>query len=369
MSTREVRYYREPNTPQMSSEELLTLDLLDLAHANISEVGVTGGPVSPFVSMFEILLTKKPMLTWRGRDPGMGRELRRSYSNIHGRIFARAYLETNESVKGLLPIEGNDFYFAQGAAVHLRDGENGDMPDWIGWNSSGYIVAEAKGTYGGGKWEKAFWYDYALPQCLLKAQEKVARVQIDLYGYGLDVEFKGWGVASRWATEGNGLDPWLAAMDPGQGSEPVPPERFRSSAIEMQRQVLERMIATFGFSDEVPMISRKEGTVTRDVEFHARRDHWRDLVLSDERDVRGLSAAYVRGTFVPIRSYEEIAILAELFSDETWLWSATILELPLVAAEKGEFVSEHEADRSSGFLSRNGLAIADLRKVREVRAI
>ena len=192
----------------MSSDTLLTLDLLDLAHANISEAGTTGGPVTTFVSMFE-----------------------------------------------------------------------------------------------------AFWNGYASPLRLKKAQEQVARVQIDLYGHALDIEFKGWAAVSRWATEENGLDPWLAAIDPKQGSEPADPERFRSSATERQREILERMLATFGFSDGIPMVPSKDARVTRSGDFQARRDLWRQLVLSDDREIRGLSAAYIRGTFLPIQNYEEIAAL------------------------------------------------------------
>jgi hypothetical protein len=39
---------------------------MDLAHAEISEIAVTGGPVSAFSSRYEALLTSDTMLTWRG---------------------------------------------------------------------------------------------------------------------------------------------------------------------------------------------------------------------------------------------------------------------------------------------------------------
>ena len=371
LGTRETRYYREPKKPNMTRETPLTLDFLDLAHANISEAGATatGVPVTTFVSMFDAFLTSNSLLTWQGRGPGMGRELRRSYSNIHGRIFARSYLEKFEKVQGLLPIEGNDFQFGHDAVVHLREDENGDMPDWIGWSATNYIVAEAKGTYDSRNWERAFWDGYAFPQCLQKAQEQVARVQIDLYDYAIDVGFKGWAVASRWATEDNGLKPWLAAINPKLGSEPVDPERFRSTAAKMQREFLERMIATFGFSDGIRKISGRAIEIKNSGDFQPHRDLWRQLVLSENRKVRGLSAAYVCGAFLPIQNYEDIAALTQMFSDETFLWAATILESPLSAAEKGVFLSDHEEDSSDSFLSRNGLAIADLRTVREVHPI
>ena len=369
MTARNVRHYRTPNPPGMSSDSSLSLDLLDLAHASISEVGLTGGPVSPFVSTYEALLTGDSMLKWRGRGPGLGRELRRSYSNIYGRIFARSYLETNEGVRGLLPIEGNYCSFGQRAVVRLRDGESGDMPDWIGWDTNDFVIAEAKGTYRGGDWERSFWHGYATPQCLQKAQEQVARVQIDLYGYMLDVGFKGWSVASRWATEENGLDPWLAAIDPSHGGEKPDPDRFKRSAADMQRQALQRMIAAFGFSEGTSMIPRKESTTTIGSEFQPRRELWRRLVLSDEKEVRGLSAAYVAGNFVPIENFEQVVVLRQLLSDDSFLWLATLLEAPLLWAEKGEYFSEHEVERSSSFLSRNGMVVADLRQVQAVHAL
>jgi len=93
----------------------------------------------------------------------------------------------------------------------------GDMPDWVGWDSAGFVVAEAKGTYASGDWWKSFRGWNVMPQCLQKAQEQVQRVQIDHYGVAFDVAFKGWSVASRWATEANQLDPWLAAIDPEMG--------------------------------------------------------------------------------------------------------------------------------------------------------
>ncbi|MDE0146857.1 MAG: hypothetical protein OXM58_00660 [Rhodospirillaceae bacterium] len=243
------------------------------------------------------------------------------------------------------------------------------MPDWIGWNSTDYVVAEAKGTRDGNNWEKSFWDGYAIPPSLRKAQEQVARVQIDLYHYGAqDVEFKGWAVASRWATEENGLDPWLAAIDPRHGLEPPNPEWFMASAAEMQREILERMIFSFGFSDRAPKFSTKEPRILLSEEFDPRRDYWKQLVLSDGRTVCGLSVAYIRGAFLPINRYEDITFYINSFSEERLLWAATILDLSLNAAEDRKF-PEYETEREDSFLSRNGLAIFDLRAVREVHEV
>ena len=371
MNIRKTRYYREPKKPSITKSSQLSLSLLELARAHFIEVGLTGGPVATFVSMFDAFITSDSMLTWKGNGPGAGRELRRSYSNIHGRTFARAYLEKCEGVKFLLPIEGKRFCFAPHAVIRLRDGEDGDMPDWIGVNAKRFVVAEAKGTYENRNWEYALWAGKrSLPQCLQRGQGQVARVQIDLNRNRLfDIKFKGWTVASRWATENDKLDPWLVALDSEHGSEPVDSGTFQEIAALVQRQVLIKLISAFGLSYGTSIYTDQQNPRLNNEPFDSRRELWRRLVLSDGRQVCGLSAAYVDGTFFPIQNSEEITVLKTLFPDNRYLWAATILDESLNAAEKGKFPSNHETEISDGFLSRNGLAVADLRKVREVRNI
>ena len=352
MNKREVRFYRDPNKSNMSSQSRLELELLDIAHANISEAGVIGGPTTIFASMFEELVTNDPLLTWRGRGPGIGRELRRSYSNIHGRILARTYLEKFEGVEGLMPIDGNGFVFEQNSIVCLRDGEKGDMPDWVGWDPKGYVIAEAKGTYDGRNWERAFWGGYALPQCLQKAQEQVNRVQINEVGNArrYDIEYKGWAVASRWATEENGLSPWLAALDPIRGAVQVGLERFRSSAANMQREILGRMVSTFGFDDGMPMISSKDGQARRVWDYQYQRELLRKVMCSDEREVRGLSAAYVRGTFSQSKILRKFPFLRK-YSLTRNIFGCDYFGEPFERGRKKGVITrgEDEEERSNGF--------------------
>lgn len=180
MTNYRVLYYRKPACSSSSQHPTVTFDLVDLAHAAVSETLTSGGPISAFSNQLGAFLTAKQDLTWKGNGPGIGRELRRSYSNIHGRIFARAYLEKCEGVVRLVPIEGNHFRFGNKTIVRLKDGQKGDMPDWVGWDSSGIVVAEAKGTHAKGDWSKASYGHNFLPQCLKKAQEQVNRVQVPI---------------------------------------------------------------------------------------------------------------------------------------------------------------------------------------------
>ena len=145
MTNYQVCYYRELENQRASRDPKLTLDLVDIAHAAVSETLQTGLPISAFANQLAALLTGSLDLTWKDDGPGVGRELRRSYSNIHGRFFARAYLEKCEGVRYLIPIERNPFSFAD-YVVRLRRGQRGDMPDWVACDSSRLVIAEAKGT-------------------------------------------------------------------------------------------------------------------------------------------------------------------------------------------------------------------------------
>ena len=87
-------------------------------------------------------------LVWKGSGPSKGRELKRAFSNILGRYFARAYLETHEGVSELLSIEGKIMSICNDRfRVRRVPAMKGNMPDWIGWTSNGFVIAEAKGSH------------------------------------------------------------------------------------------------------------------------------------------------------------------------------------------------------------------------------
>lgn len=133
---------------------MLDIDLNDVALSSAKETLQTGMHVSSWLNLFdELLVPGTTELIWRDSGPGKGRELKRSFSNILGRFFARAYLETNEGVSELISIEGKKTSICNARfRVQRIRGETGDMPDWIGWTGSGFVVAEAKGSHANGNW-------------------------------------------------------------------------------------------------------------------------------------------------------------------------------------------------------------------------
>ena len=260
--------------------------------------------------------------------------MRRAYSNIHGRVFARAYLEKCEGVLCLLPIEGNPFGFADQTVVRLRDGQRGDMPDWVGWDSTGIVVVEAKGTYASGNWSNAFYGVNSLPRCLQTAQEQVSRVQIR-YKDALDLEFKGWSVASRWATEEQGFDPWLAAIDPRLGMQPLTNDARRNINLALQRFTFSRIVQGLGYPDENPIGSIESSEAVPQTVFRRHRDAWRTIYIQEASSMHGLSAVFVNGAFLPIQSNHELDFFRERAVKDGQVWLVTVLANALNATADG----------------------------------
>lgn len=267
-------------------------------------------------------------------------------------------MEKFEGVVHLLPIEGNCFPFADQTVVRLRDGQKGDMPDWVGWDSSGIVVAEAKGN-----WSKAFYGGYSLPRCLQKAQEQVNRVQIR-YRDALDLEFKGWSVASRWATEENGFEPWLAAIDPRLGVQPLTDDARRNISSALQHITFSSIVNGMGYSDENPIGRIGSSEAVPSTDFNGRREAWRTVYIREASSMCGLSAVFINGTFLPVQSNNELDFFRDRAGNDGQVWLVTALAEALDATESSRIFEEREPSPSPGYLSRNGLAITNVENAR-----
>ena len=85
-------------------------------------------------------------LRWIGKGPGVGRDARIAYSSLMGRYMARAYLTTEERVLRLVPLNVAEDRLGQ-AGFRIERGSPGYLADWIGWDSDGLVIAEAKGSF------------------------------------------------------------------------------------------------------------------------------------------------------------------------------------------------------------------------------
>ena len=334
------------------------IQLLDLAHAAVCETLATGGPVGGMLGQFTALLTEGPWLIWRGDGPGIGRELRRSFSNIHGRYFARCYLETSEDVLGLLPIEGKEMRIDNSIVVRKKPGSVGDMPDWIGWTDNGLIIAEAKGSYAGGDWRKSLSEGGNLPQPLQKAQEQIERVRIDYPDQAADLNYKGWAVATRWATEKSGQEPWLVALDPKLGTTTPSEEQFRTICAAMQRHLLNTALVSMRFLDRDSTTAETIDESSVDDRFSFPQDSIFQIQLDGRQPWAGLHALVGPFGFVPIRTEKDIGRLSRFRKLLGPFFLVTVSDTYLKAAIKDQFLQDFERPESDDTQAiRNGFVL------------
>lgn len=237
MSIRTVRYFVEPPNgrppslidanghPMLDCE----FDTSQVAHGGFSEILQTSQHTNPLFSLFEdLLVPNNPELVWQGSGPGRGVEMRRTFSALFGRFFARAYLERYHGFTWFAPLDGKETRVSRRIRVR-RDASRGDMPDWLCSSPSKIAIAEAKGTR-----SPAGVSPGKLPGPLKTAADQIARAKVETLRlfpgtqrmYWAPRQVKGWGVMSRWATEQSNRRPLLYVMDPETEGSPIADEEI-----------------------------------------------------------------------------------------------------------------------------------------------
>ena len=168
-----------------------------------------------WTSLFHDLLSPGSELRWRDDGPGFGRDARIAYSSLLGRYLARAYLTTSEGVLALVPLDvAQRCLQTTPYSIHKVPVSNrGLLADWIGLDSGGrLIIAEAKGSYDGGK---RTWHGPSRPRLLETAERQAERTVVRAGRRGI-LPARRWAVVSRWGTAYNKLEPTvLASCDDG----------------------------------------------------------------------------------------------------------------------------------------------------------
>lgn len=104
----------------------LAVDLAQVAASAMQEILVTApGAVSLQGLLEELLIPavgKHPPLTWQGDGVGVGTEMKRGFSGILGRFFARWYLETHHGFLNFVPISGPGAILSMNVVVR-RNGQ------------------------------------------------------------------------------------------------------------------------------------------------------------------------------------------------------------------------------------------------------
>lgn len=164
---------------------------------------------SGWMNLFAALLMPAPTteLRWSGSGPGANAEVKRAYSALMGRFFGRAILRRDHGCRWLRQVF-DGLELAPGVYLRRRAGQEGDLPDWVGWDDINgcWVVAEAKGSHDQSDWT------VGIPPPLRTALRQLDRIEI-VDGSG-PIAFKNWAVACRWGTELNGRSPVIITCDP-----------------------------------------------------------------------------------------------------------------------------------------------------------
>jgi hypothetical protein len=260
MSVHKIRYVVRP--PSACPKELLSgispggqceVDSDFVAACAIGELLQTGGGSSrPLALLFEELLVPGgDGLIWKGKGPGRGKEMRRAFSGLFGRFFARAYLARYHGFDWFTPIDGDPTNVSKRLRVTRLAGKGTELPDWICGSGSGRVgVAEAKGTS-----QASNGTGTGLPGPIKTADGQLKGVVVERLRNvaGKDswtaVRAKGWAVMSRWGVEIPPRDAFLYVLDPDTHGEPPSAHERDDMVQDIARAHVGYLLAGMGFSE------------------------------------------------------------------------------------------------------------------------
>ena len=205
----------DPSIPNRSGERHdLTLSVIGNAAARETFITATPHMAAIWTDLFVSMLAPGPELRWSGDGPGIGRDARIAYSSLLGRYMARAYLTEHEGVRILVPLDVAKRRLQETPYVIEKDpsSSRGLEADWIGFDDSGLVIVEAKGTFDKGV--KTWSGPNSRPHILQTAIDQAARTAVFVRSPRRKLPAKRWAVASRWGTEENHREPTLLAWDP-----------------------------------------------------------------------------------------------------------------------------------------------------------
>jgi hypothetical protein len=203
-------------------------------------------------------------LIWRASGPGRGTEMRRSFSGLFGRFFARAYLQLNHGYTWFNPIDGDPYLLSPAWRVKRKRGHNNYMPDWICAGRGKVAIGEAKGSNIGG-----ISPPKGRPGPIRKAVEQITGVQVEKrLAPGPPPRWrprtiKGWAVMSRWGTANPARAPYLYALDPNTDGDPLTDQEQRDLEERIARRHVGLIAKGLGIIDaadadaEEPIPSRQ----------------------------------------------------------------------------------------------------------------
>lgn len=233
MSTRSQRFIINPasacpshlRAPNGRPMHQMSFDMDDVARSAWGEILQTAPRTTSLFAFLEDLLAPGPNLIWREKGPGRGTEMRRSFSGLFGRFFARAYLEVHHDFVWFAAIDGDDFHLSPRWRVKRKPGSKTEMPDWICARPGALAIGETKGSHQKSNATRGGPGPIKTADGQIRGVRVQKRVRTARGMTWRDKQVKGWAVMSRWGLTDPPRAPFLYALDPEtDGEKPTPEE-------------------------------------------------------------------------------------------------------------------------------------------------
>ena len=217
-----------------------------------SDETIQGGPLAPaWLRLFEAHLSRSEtaMLRWRGHL-GESAEMRRAYSGLYGRYFARAVLAVELGITLFLPLQTNVTAIPGGVTVSRVD--DGDIPDWIAWDPGAgcHVLCEAKGRLS----DRGGRFLHGEPDCINAGKAQFDRVEVT-NSSGRRIATRDWIAANLWSTDRVRRDPVSLLWDPPGGGDGLGEEEAEGHAQAIRKQRDTLLAARLGNPERVVRIA------------------------------------------------------------------------------------------------------------------
>jgi hypothetical protein len=187
---------------------LSAISLLSVARAAAEETLQGSLLARPWLRLFatQTSATDTYWLRWRG-DLAESAELRRAYSGLYGRFFARTLLTQHLRLSRFVSLKRNGISIP--GSVDVVRQVKGDIPDWIAWDdlNSRFVLCEAKGSLTANDFLAS-----GGPKCVHGGKAQFDRVST--FDGSVEIHPARWVAATRWATEQRKGDPVTILWDP-----------------------------------------------------------------------------------------------------------------------------------------------------------
>jgi hypothetical protein len=205
----------------------ISFDMEDVARCAWNEIIQTAPRATSLFAFLEDLLEPGPRLVWLEQGPGRGTEMRRAFSALFGRFFARAYLQINHDFVWFAAIDGDNFRLSPNWRVSRKHHALTEMPDWICARPGELAIGEAKGSHQKGNATRG-----GKPGPIKTAEGQITGVRVQKRTQTargpswISKSVKGWAIMSRWGLASPSRDPFLYVLDPETEGEQTTPDEI-----------------------------------------------------------------------------------------------------------------------------------------------